>query len=493
MSRRNYPWLLLILFLLVVFGHGLTAGPLYRTEGLRALVAEEMLRSGQPLIPHLGGNPLLTKPPLGYAAMVLASLPFGAVLPATARVPSVLAAGVTVLLVMHLFHHAFRAREVALLAGFLLPCALFWLPAVPGADLDIQQLAWVALSLGCLYRAVCAAEEPAPDEEGRHSPGWQEGVWWALALLSMTGGVLTKWTAPLFFYATAIPFLWLRGQLRLLVRLPHLGALLLGGGLALGWAAWTITHVGWETFRSTVGGEAITKLVPGQRAVGYPWHEILLHPLEVLGACLPAALVIPWTWRRSFAASWPERPRRLLQLFHCWAWPALLFWCLVPVHTVRHSLPLLPALLGLSGFVWIGWLRGKERWPLAGVAPRTVLVGMVVAWLAVKVIYTEVIVPRRGQQRHPEVKGAALAAQVPPHTPLYYFRLKDETLLYYAARQVIRLSSPQAVPAGALCLLTEEEWQQWSAAIPAVEKARLQDVQGAPLYLIQIPCQHLPD
>ena len=26
--------------------------------------------------------------------------------------------------------------------------------------------------------------------------------------------VLTKWTAPAFFYLTAVPFLWLRGRLR---------------------------------------------------------------------------------------------------------------------------------------------------------------------------------------------------------------------------------------------------------------------------------------
>src|SRR5260370_40815348 len=96
MSRRLSAGVLIV-FCGVLFFHGLT-GPLYRTEGLRALVASEMLRRGDPIVPTACGEPLLTKPPLGYVGVVLASLPLGSVRPWTARLPSAVAATLTVLL-----------------------------------------------------------------------------------------------------------------------------------------------------------------------------------------------------------------------------------------------------------------------------------------------------------------------------------------------------------------------------------------------------------
>jgi 4-amino-4-deoxy-L-arabinose transferase-like glycosyltransferase len=86
------PGLYLLAYCLFLFAYGLTSGPFYRTEGLRAAVAAEMLRSGDLLVPHLYGEPLLTKPPIHYAAIALVSLPFGQVSEGTARLPSVRAA-----------------------------------------------------------------------------------------------------------------------------------------------------------------------------------------------------------------------------------------------------------------------------------------------------------------------------------------------------------------------------------------------------------------
>src|SRR5262249_23749946 len=63
----------------LLFFVGLSAGPLYRTEGLRALVAVDMLRGGDLIVPTLYGQPLLTKPPGMYLAIVAASWPFGGV------------------------------------------------------------------------------------------------------------------------------------------------------------------------------------------------------------------------------------------------------------------------------------------------------------------------------------------------------------------------------------------------------------------------------
>src|SRR5688572_25533703 len=79
--------LLLLAAWAFLFFYGLDSSELYRTEGLRAVVAAEMLRDGHWAVPTLYGEPFLTKPPGAYVAIALCSLPFGEVTEASARLP----------------------------------------------------------------------------------------------------------------------------------------------------------------------------------------------------------------------------------------------------------------------------------------------------------------------------------------------------------------------------------------------------------------------
>src|SRR5712692_11472332 len=94
-ERRWATLLVLTLLCGFLFFYGLNTGELYRTEGLRAIVAAEFLRSGNWIVPTLYGEPLFTKPPGMYAAIALVSMPFGEVREWTARLPSALAASLT--------------------------------------------------------------------------------------------------------------------------------------------------------------------------------------------------------------------------------------------------------------------------------------------------------------------------------------------------------------------------------------------------------------
>ena len=70
-----------------------------------------------------------------------------------------------------------------------------------------------------LNAAILCAARALEIAEGERVP-WTYAGWWLAALLCVAGGVLTKWTAPAFFYGTLIPLLWWRGRLRLLFGLP---------------------------------------------------------------------------------------------------------------------------------------------------------------------------------------------------------------------------------------------------------------------------------
>ncbi len=132
----------------------------------------------------------------------------------------------------------------ALAGALILPTSLMWLDKASTAEIDMLQVFWVAGALLCFFRAIeieeknasgpgssilgfrvnwggrsiVTVDQPLSSEVSRSSDGqwlarsqkadpilgnskWgSAGWWWLAALLCVAGGVLTKWTAPAFFY-----------------------------------------------------------------------------------------------------------------------------------------------------------------------------------------------------------------------------------------------------------------------------------------------------
>ncbi len=478
-SERRWPTLLALAGLCgFLFFYGLNCGELYRTEGLRTIVAAEFLRSGDWFVPRLYGQPLLTKPPLAYAAIAAASAPFGGVTEWTARLPSALAATLVVFLIYGCFRRHFGGKG-GLTAAALLPCSLMWLDRTPSAEIDMLQVAWVTGALLCFLRAVeCRETAERPNERA-------EWLWQQAALLCVAGGALTKWTAPAFFYLTAIPFLLWQRRLSVLWGRSHLTAVGVAVLPCLGWAAVVGWRVGWAPLIDTVGREALQHLSPLHRARPYPWSEIATFPLLFLAANLPWSAAALLACRPRFGRLWDERGRRLWQLLHCWVWPNLLFWSIVPGHAFRHGMPLQPGLAGLAAMVWIAWQTGRLRWPLARVRPAHVLVGFLAAWLMVKLVFVQAIVPGRDDGRSPRAKAEQIAARVPEGETLYLCDLKDESILFYYGRPARRVASWDDLLASGgarYCLLTAAE----CGGRPFAPLLPLRDEQGDPIVLARL-------
>ncbi len=508
-----------LLFLLVLcsflFFYGLGTGELYRTESLRALIAAEFLHSGNWVVPVLYGQPLFTKPPGMYAAIALVSWPIGEVREWTARLPSAVAALLTVLL----FYSYFR-RQVGALGGVVvavvLPTSSLWLTFAPSAEIDMLQVTWVTLALLCFLRALEIAEtRPAIGRGGTATRSYRvsaagevledvsveptvarrqrrgEWFWWLAALICVAGGFLTKWTAPAFFYGTVVPLLWWRGRLRLLGQRHHLVGLALAIGICLAWVTTAVALVGWSAFSDTVSREALLRLLPSAQQP-YSWRKLALHPFLVLGANLPWSASALLALRPGFSQLWDPRGRRLLQALHCWVWPNLLFWSAVPERAIRHSFPLFPGIAGLAALVWLAWLTGRLRWPLARWSPTQVLVGTLAFWIAVKLAFVHVVVPLRNEVRQPRAKGHQLAACVPAGKTLYVIGLynKDEGILFYYGRPVQRLQDSAHLPTRGgpvYVLLDEPEWRQQDWAQAADVLVPLRDEQGATIRLVRFP------
>jgi 4-amino-4-deoxy-L-arabinose transferase-like glycosyltransferase len=460
----------------LLFFYGLGISELWRTESLRAIIAQQMLDSGNWIVPMLYGEALFTKPPGMYIAIALCSLPLGRVTEFTARLPSALAATGCVLLFWWYFkRHLGRAAGLA--AALILPMSLMWLDKASSAEIDTLQVFWVTASLLCFFRA----------SEDTRSAG--PFGWWLAAMLCVAGGFLTKWTAPEFFYGTALPFLWWRGRLRVLWSRQHLGSAAIAAGLCLTWVGAAVYLEGWSTFWATVEREGGDRLIPQHGGRPYPWLGAILHPAKLIATTLPWSALALLALRPNFFRLLDGREQRLLQAMHCWVWPHMLFWSLPTEHTPRHSFPLFPGLAGLAALVWLAWHDGRLTWKVPRIRPARLLAASLALWFVLKLGFIHVLMPSRCAGRQAREKGALIAALVPFGSVLYLFRLKDEGIMFYYGRPALRLPSPRELPAwaeGTYCILTQEEWDAWPPACPAEPLRHMTDEQGDPLVLIRV-------
>jgi hypothetical protein len=434
-----------------------------------------------------------------------------------------------VFLMAGLFRRVLGDRA-GLLAGLLVPCSGLWLDKAPSAEIDRTLVGWVTAALVAFWRWVEVEEGPKAHP--------LQGVGFILtSLLCVAAGTLTKWTAPAFFTLTAVPLLAWRRRLRLFVGWPFLLAVGVAVAAVTGWGTLVTQQVGWDVLSETVRKEAAYRFAPKSAAKGYPWAEVVTYPLLVWAAHLPLSLFALRTLRPSFAARWDDRGRLLLAFLHCWAWPNLLFWALVPNHNVRYALPLSPALMALGGMGLLDWVRRRSpepphppgpplpggeggdeplATPAPGSAPAVsqegslrghplpprgrgpgggvdhagarwsharLLASFLALWLAAKVVFVEVVVPRRTAGRDAEDTAAVLRELVPAGEALYILKLKDEGVLFYYGRPTRKLSSPAQLPQGAHVALIEAEWREWEANRAGELVRWMYDQQGDPLIL----------
>src|SRR6516225_2905284 len=164
-----HPIVPLAFLCLFLFFYGLSAGELYRTENLRAIIAAEFLRSGDWIVPRLYDEPLFTKPPGMYAAIAAVSWPFGGVSEWTARLPSAIAATLTVFLFYWYFARQL-GRSAGLIAATILPLSVMWLDKAPSAEIDMLQVMWVSVAILFFLRAL-----EAQDKETRRQGDKEKG------------------------------------------------------------------------------------------------------------------------------------------------------------------------------------------------------------------------------------------------------------------------------------------------------------------------------
>jgi 4-amino-4-deoxy-L-arabinose transferase-like glycosyltransferase len=405
--------LVTLALLLTATGLGLR-GPWPPDEPRYALVARDMLLSGDWLFPRIGGDLYAEKPPL-YFWLMAATMGLTGSLRVGFLVPSLLAGLGTMLLVYDLLRRA-RGREVALAGAFVLLISFQFAWQARQAQIDGVLCFLTTLSLYGLLRHLLLG--PAP--------GWYVAGWAVAGL-----GVITKGVGFLPLLAL-LPFAVLarRGWPATTGRI---------GGLSMVGASAFVVAIGlWFVpmmLATAAGGELLEyrhsilfqqTLTRYTKAWGHyepSWYYVT-NVLPVMW--LPVIALLPWLWPR-WRAALRERDTWVGVLL-CWIAMVLVFFSASPGKRGVYMLPMLPAFVLVSA-PWLPGLmraRGTRRLAFGLATALTVLMAAGALYFAVDGRAAARIVGDYGLQPVlPLAVAAALGALA-----LGLLRLRDAWLAY---------------------------------------------------------------
>jgi len=339
---RVHPHATLVLLLAPLYVLWIAAIPLDGTlEGNRLEVAREMLRSGDWLVPRLGGVAYLAKPPLHPWTLAVASWPFGEVHLATGRIVSAMAAIATCCLVL-----AWGRREFGARAGWFAALALGISPLVVGkasrAELESELTLFTTLALFALWDAGRSNARAAVN-------GLRLGAGLALGAALLVKGP----PALIVFLCGALAASGPRER-RPELLVSAFVAVGLGLAVALLWIVPLCARLGFAEAWVAFDGQFLGRISHAGRTNVEPlWFYVpallaALVPAVVFLPCL--ALVLPG---RS-----PEPGSARSRSAFLWGWallPLILFSASSGKET-RYLLPTLPAWMLL--LAW-GWIRAR--------------------------------------------------------------------------------------------------------------------------------------
>ena len=442
-------------------------------EGRRVLPAVTMLEAGNYIVPQIGSEPYLRKPPLVNWLVAASFKLFRVRNEWTARLPSVLA-----VLAVALAFDSIAKRPLG--PNGSLAAAMMWLTNFglleKGRMIEIEAL-YVSLTALAFILWLSWWSEP----ETNWFAWLGAGFFLGLALLAK--GPL----ALLFFYAVVVAVLWQAREMDQLWRPPHLFAVTLMLGI---FAAWAIPY-----FQMTEAGHAasvwsrqFSGRLSGEDFKFGDWVFNLPHGFAYL---LPWSGFLPLARFRLLESAEEQRLARALSLGV--GLPFVVVG-LVPGALPRYLLPLLaPAIWLLALFI-----RGHALvWPKA---LRRAITWIIVTITTGMLIYSLGIIPLL--QRREKVRPIArqLEELVPPNEILYAVDPEYQPYLFYFRKDregsIRYLSKVSELPGNAHFVLIQPENETAVEANASSSRRRprvleeIKDYRGRRVILFEIEPAH---
>jgi len=407
-------------------------------EGRRILPGQTMLRNGDWIVPQVGGEPYLRKPPMINWLAAISFKITGVENEWTARLPSVL--GVLGLA----------------LAVFLAGARWMGHPAAFGAAIfAMTNLAMIdkgrLLEIDPLYSAATGLAIVA------WLRGWmldQPWITWIAAGITLAFGYLLKGPVHLlFFYAVVFAVLWKAGQLRKIFHPAHVVAILVAAGLV---ALWWVPY---QARTGGAGGAMIHQLTDRIDGSDFDLTGWLLNIPRGLANLLPWSvfLLVGWVPLRPET---PGKPRALVAGLRWAVVGSFLVVSLAPGSLPRYTMPVtvpfvvLIALILQWGIVperlWKTW-RGVTGGGVGGLKVLAQRSGFLVVVLIG--IYSLAIVPQLKKRSLWRAAGKKINAAIPAGETLYAVDPGSQPIFFYLTDPYQFIDKASELPAQARYVL----------------------------------------
>jgi 4-amino-4-deoxy-L-arabinose transferase-like glycosyltransferase len=469
MNSRFRAVLAVLLVWAVIYLPALGSIAIKGEEGRRILPAIGMLKTGNYVVPEVGGNPYFRKPPLVNWLVAASFRIFGVRNEWTARLPS----AVAVLAVAIAF--------VTIACGSLGPrgsiiAALVWMTNIgmieKGRLIEIEALYISLCGLAIIFWLSFFVQRKSP---------W---LIWVPASLFLGLGLLAKGPIHLiFFYAIVFAVLWQMKEWRLLIHPAHFAGLAIMLGIFAAWAI-PFLHSTTTQVAAVKWSNQFTGRLQGIDFKFLTWIQNIPRGLIYF---LPWVLLFPFVRFSKFHDYAEQRLARAL------AWGiAVPFLAvnLVPGAVPRYSMPIIaPAswLLAMSytgnalQWPWRRTMTDERTW--AKIVALFVGLGLVVGGLGYPL--TAIILRDRQQVKK---AAAAINALVPANETLYAVDPEYQPVFFYVTAPLEYVDRVQDLPADAryFVIRVNKEAQATAGPRRAHLRARMQDYRKRELLLFEV-------
>jgi 4-amino-4-deoxy-L-arabinose transferase-like glycosyltransferase len=473
MNSRLRAVLVVLLVWAVIYLPALGSIAIKGEEGRRILPAIGMLKTGNYIVPEVGGNPYFRKPPLVNWLVAASFRIFGVRNEWTARLPS----AVAVLAVAIAFVTAARA---SLGPRGSITAALIWMTNIgmieKGRLIEIEALYISLCGLAIIFSLSFLVQRKSP---------W---LIWVPASIVLGLGLLAKGpTHLIFFYAIVFAVLWHMKEWRLLIHPAHFAALAIMLGI---FAAWAIPFL----HSTATQGAAVkwsNQFTGRLEGIDFKFSSWIQNIPRGLIYFLPWVLLLPFVRFSKFHDYAEQRLARAL------AWGiAVPFLAvnLVPGAVPRYSMPVIAPASWLLAMCYAGnalqWRRDRgmtdeQTW--AKIVALFVGIGLVIG--AIGYPLTAVVLRNRQQVKK---AAAEINSLVPPNQTLYAVDPEYQPVFFYVKAPLEYVSYIQELPADAHYFLVQSDKEaeatttaRW-ASRRAHLRARLRDYRKRELLLFEV-------
>jgi 4-amino-4-deoxy-L-arabinose transferase-like glycosyltransferase len=466
MSRaRAFPLVLLIWA--AIYLPGLGSLEIKSEEGRRILPAVTMLETSNYIVPQIGSEPYLRKPPLVNWLVAGSFRIFGVRYHNewTARVPSVL-------FVLSVALAFLTMARRALGPNGSLAAAMMWLTNFglleKGRLIEIEAV-YVSVTALAFICWLNWWKEPR-----RRWLAWTI-PWIFLGLALLAKGPL----ALLFFYAVVLAILWQADELRQLWSWLHFAGLLLMLGI---FAAWAIPYL--EMTQAGHAASVWSRQFSG-RLTGedFKFGDWLFNIPRGIAYLLPWVALFPFA---RFAELENEPERNFARALSLGVVVPFLIVSLVPGALPRYTLPLLaPAIWLLALFIRAHALV----WPRQ---LRQAITSTIVAITAAMLIYSLAIIPFLQRRAKVRPIGKQITALIPPNEKLFAVDPDYQPFLFYVQRPIVYVNHVDELPQETRFILVQpqreadaEEKELWlpRRARPVL---KIKDYRGHHVILLEV-------